>query len=240
MFSIDVDNFKFTKNQALIICGLLKSRMKDESQANCFIAELEKGITYFQTQRKKQSLHNSLPESYMDNDIKKLKQKLDITVKALELTNQNSSSIINQYYYLREKKSIASGDWRLSLQVLLGDISIACNDLLEDSKKFKRKRGYSIELLIVDAIDSAISKSNLDLKVAIGGSGSKCEELVNYLIEEFEISGNSGYLATGRGVIEKWLSKNQYSNKPKKEIQRKNKNHCINDALKSWKPLTKK
>lgn len=103
------------------------------------------------------------------------------------------------------------------------------------------KRGYSIELLIVDAIELAISKSELDLNISIGGNGSKCMDLMNYLIKELEILGNSGRLATGRGVIEKWLSKNSRRTEPKKEINYKNKddNQIIQDALNTWTPVSK-
>lgn len=118
MYFINVENYKFSNSQREKIFTLLKNRIRSEPQANCFIEELEKGITYFQSQRKKNSLHNSIPEAYRDNDIKKLKSDIDRTIKTLELINPNSGAVINQYYYLREKENIASGDWQLHLQCI--------------------------------------------------------------------------------------------------------------------------
>lgn len=239
--------FHFTEGQKLQLLSIIEKYIKSSKQGDCFVKFLEKGMSYYCSQIRRNSLHNSLPETYKNNDLKKLKSSLKKLSNNLGSLEYVAPRVINQAYYMREKKMIPKDDnlatWELSLQILLDDLAIACDDLINDEKKYNMKRGYKLELLLVDAIDRAIDESGIDLNIAVGGNRTPSMILLEYLILELKVKGINNFLASPYVIIDRWVKKQADPSSKKKTSSKKAlnpKNKLIQESLANWKPVIKK
>lgn len=224
-----INPYSFTDDEREIIKKIINCELEFDG----FILTLEKGIEYYLFTREISSNITS-PELFKQvRDLQKTFKKLSVQLDSL---NHSNESLIEQYYFLRERKYLPLTNqrgihfygWGDAMQSLMIDLDMACNDYFDDLKPIKGSHGYGAELNIVETIYNASRKYCPKLKIS-SGTGSQVVLLMDYLVDILNIKskhskkrGNAEHdniqpSASGKAIVNSWLKHNHNINRIKRD-----------------------
>lgn len=218
-----VQEYKFTDYHKKDIKQILGNYCPSES-FDLFIKRIEKGIEYYNLVKDEAALTN--PKEVVDQ-VKKLQKTFKKLSEQLSGLHHSNESLIDQYYYLRERQWIPNPTlrgchtygWGDAMQTLMINLDFACSDYTNAHKSIKGAHGYGAELNLVTALYDATSQNCPLLKIS-NGTNSKAVQLMNYLIDILDIKSKHTKkrsnadndiiyspkpLASGKAIITSWL-----------------------------------